>query len=69
MEDMFHADICEKVATWYFNVRIPQLLEKYYLQETVDTVLSAYHAGIWNLYQNNIGPATQDYIRKYKERV
>ena len=60
----------EKIAQWYMNERIPQMLKHYKLQDTVDNRLAAYNAGIGNLRKIRAGTMkmpseTSKYIRKY----
>lgn len=61
-----------RVGTWYINVRIPQMLKAYGLEDTVDYRLIAYNAGIGRLRQYSRGEIrlpreTANYITKYKK--
>ena len=53
----------KKVASWMFEVRIPQLLRHYHLPDTIDNRLTAYNAGIGKLRKGFIAKA---YINNYK---
>ena len=67
MNDMWDGRKNRVVAEWYFFERIPQLLKHFKLSVTPDRILAAYHAGIGNVVNNNIGPATHEYIQNYKD--
>lgn len=56
---------CYKVAHWYLNIRIPQMLKHYHKPITVDYILWAYNAGIGNLLKGIKPRETRNYIRKY----
>ena len=70
LENLFDADINSKVSDWYYNNRIPTMLNAYKISDTVENRLIAYNAGIGRL-KNHIGNGvplkqeTEDYIIKY----
>jgi soluble lytic murein transglycosylase-like protein len=74
MNDIFYADpdylfnpaFNTKVANWYFNKRIPQLLKHFNKSVTLENVLWAYNAGIGKVIKGNMPKETKDYIAKYK---
>jgi hypothetical protein len=64
--DLFKADVNKKIASWYMNKRIPQMLKAKGLKDTLDNRLVAYNAGISKV--GKILPReTADYIKKYKK--
>lgn len=70
IESMFDSTISYKVAYWYLNIRIPQLLRHYNLPTTMDYYLISYNAGIRiaiNHYKHNaaLPKETVNYINKY----
>lgn len=67
--ELFDPSINTNIASWYMNVRIPQLLTHFKLADTVENRLAAYNAGVGSLLSGKPLPAeTQNYIKKYKER-
>jgi len=60
------------IGIWYINIRIPQLLKYYKLEDTIEARLACYNAGIGTYLKYKQGkikklPAeTINYIRKYK---
>jgi len=61
----------KRVAEWYFNIRIPQLLRHYGLAETIENICYAYNMGIGNLVKYRRGERklpqeTKDYLIKYR---
>ena len=63
---LFNPQVNLKIANWYLNNRIPQMLNHYKIPVTLDNILWAYHAGIGNVVKKNKPDATIDYINKYK---
>jgi soluble lytic murein transglycosylase-like protein len=55
-----------KVADWYMNKRIPQLLKHYNLSDTLENRLIAYNAGIRAVVKGYCPRETRNYITKYK---
>ncbi|MFW6311629.1 MAG: transglycosylase SLT domain-containing protein [Nanoarchaeota archaeon] len=68
-DQLFNPEINYKVADWYINKRIPQLLEYYNLPDTVKNRLIAYNAGITKvkayMLNKKIPQETKNYIKKY----
>lgn len=68
LEDLFTVSTNEKIAIWYLNVRIPQLLKHYGYKITINNTIIAYNAGIKYLaYNITIPKSTVDYIKKYRK--
>ena len=66
MEDMFNPQKNMRVAYWYLNNRIPQMLKHFKLPVTVDNVLIAYNSGIENVRRWRIYNETREYIKRYR---
>jgi len=57
-----------KIADWYLNKRIPEMLRYYKCADTVENRLIAYNAGIAYVVKGKTLPKeTRNYIRKYRE--
>ena len=75
LSEMKNPVLCYKVADWYMNTRIPQLLLHYGYEDTVERRLVAYNAGITRVvyYDPPLSPTlpreTRQYIKKYNEAV
>ncbi len=67
MKEMYDRLIAHNVANWYFNHRIPSLLEAYGIKDTIENRLIAYNAGIGRLKNGKIPRESRDYVKKYKE--
>ena len=66
LNQLYIREYNERVASWYFNKRIPQLLKHYKLTDTVEHRLIAYNAGISYLIKHKTIPTeTKNYIVKY----
>lgn len=68
-DDMFNEHNCYKVADWYINKRIPQLLGHYGIQDTIENRIVCYNAGIRYALNGNIPKETKEYINKYFRRI
>ena len=69
MADMYVEGHCWRVADWYMNERIPQLLYHYSFDDTIDNRIKAYNWGIGNMrrFKGGVIPKeTRKYIIKYK---
>ncbi len=64
-EQLFDPAINRKIATWYLDVRIPELLEYYGLAVTVENILRGYNEGVGNIKRGRFPQETRDYIEKY----
>lgn len=67
MKEMFEPKKCEKVASWYLLIRIPQMLDYYGLQINETNILWAYNSGIGNVKKNIKPLETKNYIIKYQQ--
>lgn len=65
-DDLFDPEINKKIAVWYIQDRIPELLEYYNLELTVENILWAYNAGIGRVRDGVKPEETIRYIEKYK---
>ena len=66
--DLFRSETNLRIAGWYLETRIPQMLRHYEIAVTVENVLIAYNAGISYLVKGLTLPKeTAGYIRKYNE--
>lgn len=66
VRDMFSAYHNTRVASWYLNVRIPQMLRHYGLRVSDRNILIAYNAGINVLVKKKPLPTeTVQYLKKY----
>lgn len=69
-EDMFNASICEFVAKWYLNKRIPQMLRYFKKPVSVRNILISYNAGInYVVKDKQLPKETVDYIKKYNKEI
>lgn len=66
-QDMLDPALNKKVALWYMNKRIPQLLRYYDKADTVTNRLIAYNCGISCVVKGRIPKETKNYLRKYYE--
>lgn len=66
-DDMFNFIKCSVVADWYLNVRIPQLLKHFKLDDTIENRLICYNAGIGYVLSGKLPKETQNYILRYKQ--
>jgi len=64
-KDLYNASINQKIASWYLEVRIPQLLRYYKKEVTIKNTLWAYNAGIGNVVKNRLPVETKNYLIKY----
>lgn len=67
MEDLWNTSISKKIADWYMNVRIPQLLRHYGHPDTVPNRIIAYNAGIKRV-GNKLPKTTIAYLKKYASK-
>ena len=67
-KELFNSVVNTKIADWYINTRIPQMLQHYGIEDTVNNRLIAYNAGVGCLIGGRSLPSeTVEYIRKYHE--
>ena len=56
-----------RIADWYLNVRIPQMLKAKHQAISLENILWAYNAGIGKVVKGIMPRETRNYIRKYKQ--
>jgi soluble lytic murein transglycosylase-like protein len=67
LADLFNAEINKLIASWYLEIRIPQLLRHFKIEATQRNILICYNAGINTLVKNKTLKAeTRNYIIKYE---
>lgn len=69
MDDLFNPQINTEIGDWYFNRRIPQMLNYYKQPDTIENRLWSYNAGIGNLLKGNKPKETQVYIEDIMKRL
>lgn len=67
IEQLFNPVINRRIAEWYLNKRIPQLLAYYNIEDTLDNRLWAYNAGIGKVVKGICPKETRNYIKKYHQ--
>lgn len=65
MDALFDKFINYKIAYWYLEVRIPQMLKYYHKPVTIENILWAYNAGIGNVVKGRMPNETKEYLKKY----
>ena len=66
-QELFVAEINDRIAWWYLHVGIPQMLRYYNLPVTVRNILLSYNAGINNLVRGwDLPHETREYLRQYE---
>jgi membrane-bound lytic murein transglycosylase MltF len=63
--DLMRPDVSRRIAEWYINKRIPQLLRALGLPDTLETRLVAYNAGAGKV--KNPPQESLEYIEKYRD--
>jgi len=65
-KDLFTHTINKRIASWYLNNRIPQMLRYYGKPVTIRNILISYNAGISYVFKGKKLPSeTKNYIKKY----
>ena len=64
-KDLFHAEISSRIAHWYMEVRIPQMLRHFGLKVTVDNCLICWNGGIRAAIRHHLTAITKRYLREY----
>lgn len=64
---LFDTNINTKIANWYMNKRIPQMLRYYKLEDSIDNRLWAWNAGIKRVIDGVMPRETLTFIVKYLE--
>ena len=65
--DLFTPEINEKIASWYLEQRIPEMLRYYGLKTSIKNILWAYNAGISRVREGVMPEVTKQYIEQYWE--
>lgn len=72
-DDLFNPYINKKIATWYIQKRIPQLLKSNKLKVNVQNILITYNGGIEEAIRfnktGNLNKETQNYLNKYFKNI
>ena len=67
LDDLWNADINKKIAVWYLEVRIPQMLRHFGCEVNVRNIIICYNAGISYVVKHKALKAeTANYIIKYE---
>ena len=72
-QNLYDPKINRKIASWYLQRRIPQMLKYYGYKITVENVLICYNWGIGNFIRwkqgriKKLPRETREYVRKYFE--
>lgn len=65
--DLWNPAVNLKIAKWYLNVRIPQMLVYYKIEDTIENRLISYNQGIGTLvHKKPICQITRNYLAKYR---
>lgn len=64
-EQLFDPNINERIASWYLEKRIPQMLRHYKKPVTVENVLMAYNGGIGHVVDNTVSKDAKNYAKDY----
>jgi len=66
--DLWDPIINKKIASWYMNVRIPEMIIFWDKEDTVRNRLIAYNAGIsYVAFDKELPKITNNYLKKYYE--
>jgi len=65
LDDLFIPKINRIIASWYLEIRIPQMLKHYKKEVNIDNILWAYNAGIGKVIKEIKPEETKNYIIKY----
>lgn len=65
-DDLWNPEINKKIASWYLNKRIPQMLKYFGIKDSIENRIISFNAGISTLvYKKPIPKKTKKYITKY----
>jgi len=66
---LFLPEINKKIARWYLNKRIPQMLKHFKKEVNERNILISYNAGINYVVKDlPLPPQTKEYLIKYKQK-
>ena len=68
MNDLWKAEVNEKIAIWYLTKRIPQILKAKKKEINIRNIIIAYNAGHTWVGKANLPIYTQKYFVKYQKR-
>ena len=64
-KELFDPNVNHKIAKWYIEERIPEMLKYYNKKVSTKNILWAYNAGIGRVVDGIMPETTKDYISKY----
>lgn len=65
-DDLFNSAVNKKIANWYMNKRIPQMLKYFGVPDTAENRIIAYNAGInYHVKGKELPKITKNYLKKY----
>jgi len=69
LDELYIASVNKEIAYWYMNVRIPQMLRYYGIEDTVENRLISYNAGVSYVFPGKKLPnETVGYLKKYHKQ-
>ena len=63
--DLYRRTTSFRIARWYMDIRIPQLLRHYGIHDTIDNRLICWNGGIRAAIHHHLSRITQRYIKQY----
>jgi hypothetical protein len=66
-EQLWNSEINTRIADWYLNVRIPQLLKHFHKEVNIRNIIICYNAGIIAVLKGYCPNETKRYIEKYNK--
>ena len=67
LNNLWNPEINKKIAIWYLEVRIPQLLKHFKCEVSVRNIIICYNAGISYVVKHKaLKKETSNYIKKYE---
>lgn len=69
VKELFNPQINSRVAYWYFEIRLPQLLGHFGIVDSVHNRIIAYNAGIKRLMKGELPQETKNYLSRYDKLV
>jgi len=65
-DDLWNPEVNSKIAIWYVEVRIPQLLRHYKQEVNTRNIIICYNAGIRAVLKGYVPVTTKQYLVKYE---